>query len=139
MVKLPKTAAGMVEDTVQHHADAAFVGFIQQEAQGFIAAQQWVYIIVIVGMVAVIGRRGKDRVEVNGSDPQVFQVIQFFGYAIQVAAFKAILGWGRVPGFEAQAWHPFAPPNYGGVAAGEAVGKDLVENGVLYPVRCGHL
>jgi len=76
---------------------------------------------------------GKDRVQVDGRDAEVAQVIQFLGHAVQVAAFETVDGGRRIPAFKRQVGRWIA------LALGETVGEDLVEDGVLYPVGGGHM
>ncbi len=84
--------------------------------------------VVIKGMIAVIGGGHEDWVEVDGGDAQVLQVVELFDHTLQVTALEAEAGGGRFP------WL-----NVGGLfnrlRFGKAVGKDLVKNGVLDPVR----
>ena len=129
MVKLEKTAAGVVKDPVQHHAQPALVGFFQQALKGGRAAQQRIHLKVIVGVVAVIGRGLKHRGKVKRVDAQVLQVIQVFTHPQQVAAFEPPGGGRRVPGFQVVGFGQ-------GRAVSEAVRKDLVKNGVMHPGGC---
>jgi cysteine synthase A len=55
---------------------------VEQVTQRLVPAEERVYIIVIVGMVAVIGRRGKNGIQIQRIDAEVFQIIQFFGNAV---------------------------------------------------------
>ncbi len=55
VVELEEAAAGVVEDAIQHHTDAAGVRSVEQPPQGGIAAQHRVHLEVIVRVVAMIG------------------------------------------------------------------------------------
>jgi hypothetical protein len=78
MVKLVQTPAGVVEDAIEHHADPAGVSRVQQFAKRAISPQDRIHPVVVVGVIAVVGRRLEDGVEVDGRDPQCLQVIQPF-------------------------------------------------------------
>src|SRR5207302_5899681 len=63
VVELEEAAACVVEDAVEYNPYTPRVGSIEQRAQGSVAAEQRVDVVVVVGVVAVVGRRLKDRVE----------------------------------------------------------------------------
>jgi hypothetical protein len=130
VMELPEPARGVVEYAIENHAHVLFMGFIEQRPQGAVAAQHWVHVVVVEGVVAVIRSGGKDRVEIERRDPEILDVVEPFSDPIQVASLIPVGGGGRVPGFEADIGH--AP------AACKAIGKNLVENCVLYPFWCGH-
>jgi hypothetical protein len=75
--------------------------------------------------------RLEDGIQVNGGDAQVEQVIEFLDDAAQIAALEVVNGGRRAPGLDVDRV-------VGWVAVGEAVGENLVEDGVLYPVRDSH-
>src|SRR3990172_2750094 len=81
-------------------------------------------------MVTVIGSGGKNRIQVKRCDAQIAQIIHSLRNSIQIAAFETMECGRRIPGFKFQVWHPSA--------AREAVGKDLVEDCVLYPIWGSH-
>jgi len=54
-VELEEAATGVVEHAVNHDADAARVGGVQQGAERLIPAQQRIDMTVIMGVVAVVG------------------------------------------------------------------------------------
>jgi len=83
-------------------------------------------------MVAVIGSRGEDRVEVDGRDAQLLQVVEMFCDAQKVAALEAMDSGCRVAWLQVQSCLGNA------VALGKAIGEDLVKDGVLYPVGSVH-
>ena len=70
-MKGPKATAGMIEDAVEDDPHAPVVGRIQQLAQGGVAPEQGVNLIVIIGVVAVVGGRGEDRGQVQRGDAEV--------------------------------------------------------------------
>jgi hypothetical protein len=123
----------VVEHAVEHHADVAGVGVVEQFAEGVGAAKQGVHLVVVVRVVAVVGRRRKDGVQVEGRHPQVVEVIEGVNDAVEVSALEALLLGRTSPGLEGHVLLVLDLP-----AAGEAVGKDLVEDGVLDPVGSQH-
>ncbi len=126
VVELEETAAGVVEDTIQHDAHPPPVGLIQQGVERPVSAQDGIDPVIVVGVIAVVGGGLEDGVKVDGGEPEVLEIVEALGYAEQVAAFEAIDRRLAIPGFKVGGFfHPFAP--------GEAVGKDLVENGVFDP------
>ena len=56
-----------------------------------LTAEQRVDALVIAGIVAVIGIRLKDRIEINGGNVQALQIIQLGVYAAQRAAEKVVV------------------------------------------------
>ena len=59
--------------------------------QVLLTAEQRVDALVIAGIVAVIGIRLKDRIEINGGNVQALQIIQLGVYAAQRAAEKVVV------------------------------------------------
>jgi hypothetical protein len=128
MVEGPEPTRRVVEDAVQHDAHAAGVRPVQQLAQGGVTAQERVDRQVVVRVVAVVGRRGEDRVEVDRRDAQSLEVVQVVDHAVQVTALEPVVGRRGVPGLE-------GPGRMDTAAAGEPVREDLVEDGILHPRR----
>ena len=87
----PESPAGMVEDTVKHHFDVAGMGLVKQDPQRCVAAKQGIDLHIVKGVIAVIGRRRKDGIQIQRCDAQPFEIIETIGYAIEVAALKALL------------------------------------------------
>src|SRR5690606_36388954 len=81
-----------------------------------------------VRVVPMVRRRGEDRVEVDGGGAEVDQVVEPLGDPVQVTALEAVHRRWRVPVLE-------RPGRRHPAAAGEAVGEDLVEDGVGDPRR----
>ena len=69
MVKLPQSSTGVVKHAVEHDADIARVCLVKQLPEGWRAAQQRIDREIVIGMVAVVCRRGKNRVEIQRADP----------------------------------------------------------------------
>ena len=53
-MKGPEAAAGVIEHPIQDDADAAGVSRIQQRPQRLIASQQWIHLVIIVGVITMI-------------------------------------------------------------------------------------
>ena len=103
------------------------MGFIQKGAEGSVATQKRVYLIVVMGVVAVIGSGLKNRIKVDGVNSEVFQIVELFIDTQQIAAFKAFWRWGRIPGFKITRLGDVRAP-------GKTVRKNLVENSFFYPI-----
>src|SRR4029079_17335227 len=74
----------------------------------------------------VVGRGLEDRRQVDGGDPQVFEIVEMLDDAAQVAALETEVRRRRVPRFEDTRL-------VDAVAGGEPVGEDLVEDRVPDP------
>ena len=61
VIELAEAAAGVIEHAVEHDADAARVRLVEQSAQRGVAAQDRIDGEIVVRVIAMIGRRGKDR------------------------------------------------------------------------------
>ena len=85
----------MVEDTVENDAHILFMRLLEQFVECRLPAQQGVDAEKIKGMVTVVGSGGKNRIQIEGGDAQIFEIIQLFCDAVQVAALEAVHG-GRV-------------------------------------------
>ena len=70
VVEGPEAAPAVVEDAVEDDPHPSGMGLIQQLAQGGIAAQEGVHVEVVVGVIAMVGGGGEDRVQVQGRDAQ---------------------------------------------------------------------
>ena len=120
----------MVKHAVEHDADIARVRLVEQLPEGWRAAQQRVDREIVVGMVAVVCRRGKNRVEIQRADPQVGQIVEVFGHPEQVSALKTEHARRTAPGFQR-----VRLGQTGG--AGKTVRKNLVEDRVCDPAGYG--
>ena len=68
-MKLEEAAAGVVEDAVEHDANAAVVGFVDQPSESGRSPQHGVDLLVVVGVIPVVGRRLEDGREVDRVTP----------------------------------------------------------------------
>ena len=128
MIELEKTAAGMVEDAIQDNANIPAMGFLDEDIKCFPATQQRINQVIVMRVVAMVGSRLKDRVEVDGIDPQVLQVVQFFIDTQKVSTFETLYCWGRVPWF-----HVIRLDNF--LTMRKAVRENLVKNCIFNPLR----
>jgi hypothetical protein len=132
VVKLKKAATGVVKDAIEDDFDLAIVSGVDEFAKGDVSAQQWIDLVVIVGVIAVITRRLENGREVNRSDAQVLQVGKFVDYAPEVAAFVAFVGGRRIPGFQGDRGLGERITRIG--STGKAIGKNLIKDRVFDPV-----
>ena len=70
---------------------------VEQPAEGGVAAEHRVDLLVVVGVVAVVRGRLEDRREVDGVDAEVDQVVELLDDADQVAPLIAVVGRGGAP------------------------------------------
>ena len=103
------------------------VGFVDQPAQGGRPPQHRVDLFVIVRVITVVGRRLKDRREVDGVHTQVDEIIEVLDDADQVTPLIAVIGRRCAPLVQVPRLRHRQRPR-------KAVGKDLVENRVANPV-----
>ncbi len=83
---------------------------------------------VVEGVVLVVRGRLEDRVQVERSDAQAGQVVEAIDDALQVAAHEVVKVRGCAPGL-----HILRVVRR--VAVGEAIRKNLIEDGVPNPLR----
>ena len=146
-VEIDAVRAGMAEDAVEDDADARFVSGFAERGEFFIRPQHGIDAEIVRRAVAVVARAFKDRVEVNGRNPQFFEVRQLFPDAGDVAAEEIVID--DVPFAFALAVIRHVVPvavddgallavkaARRAVAVTEAVRENLVDHGVLEPVRC---
>ena len=145
-VEVAAVVTGVIEHTVQHDAHTASGGFAAQCAEILLAAEQRVDALVIAGVVAVIGIRLKNRVEVNGGNVQALQIIQLGVYAAQRTAEKVVVEYlavliGQVDRnivpvlVQHTRNHAFAFRLLGCLVAAEAVRKNVVGDAFTKPAR----
>jgi hypothetical protein len=99
---------------------------VEELAQSVVAAEQRVDLEVVVGVVAVIGRRGEDRCQVQRRYPEVAEIVEVLDDTEQITALEPKRSRGNVPRLE--------PARLSDARRrGEAVRKDLVEDRVGNP------
>ena len=128
MVKRPEAAPAVVEHTIKDQAHATALQLHHQGIEGGIASEQRVHLQVVVSVVAVIGRRTEDRVEVESGDAELLQMIEPLDHAVEITPLKPHTIRRRAPGLQRQA------PLLGHAAtAAEAIGKDLAHHRIGHP------
>ena len=150
-VEVDRIVARVVEHTVENDGNAQLLGRLAQLSKVLLGAQNWIDLCVIGGVVAVVTRGFKNRVEVDGCKSQLGDARQVFLYALERSAVKvpgldgAVLGalvYGRlVPVLDHAALNAatrlfdlgqraLAPV----LVAGIAIGEDLVDHTALVPL-----
>ena len=119
----------MVEDAVEDDAHPTGVGGVEELAEGGVAAEERVDPVVVPGVVPVVRGGSEDRVEIEGGDAEVLQVVELLGDTEEVASLEAVGGRRGVPRLEVRGPREALAPR-------EAVGEDLVEDGVADPGGC---
>ena len=145
-VEVDAVGTGMAEDAVEDDMDAFFPGSLTEFGELFIRPQHGVDAEVIGRAVTVIAGTFKNRVEVNGRNAQFLEIGQFFPDAGDVAAEKVVIDDVALAFALAVIGHivPVAVDDGALLAVeaarrmgtvAEAVREDLVDDGVLEPVR----
>jgi hypothetical protein len=93
-------------------------------------AKVWVYLKVVVSIVLVVGEGMKNGVEIDSSDAEVLEIVEFGDNSTQVAAHVILWGGGCPPRLDIF-WV------IGWVAITEAFGEYLIKDSVFYPFGCG--
>ena len=104
MAKLKETPASMVENAVQDDPDVMIMGHLQELLKGLIPAQDRIDGEIIMGVITMIGCRGKNGVQVKCIDAKINQVSHFIGqYPIghrpgsrETSARRPMAGGGQV-------------------------------------------
>lgn len=89
-VEVAAVVAGVVENAVQNHAHSALFRLLTQRFEVLLASEQRVDALVVAGVVAVVGVRLKNRVEVDGLHVQAFEVVELFHDAAQLPPKKSL-------------------------------------------------
>ncbi len=143
----------MVKDAVENNGDPALLGRGAQVDKVLLGAQHGIDAQVVGRVVAVVAVGLEDGVKVDDRDAQARQVVELLGDALQGAAVEVPLGDAQVLGRDAlvrgrgvpvldqRAGHASKLAVQRGrhvllpiLAAGKAVGEDLVDHGVAEPV-----
>ncbi len=102
------------------------MGFVDEPAEGRVAAEHRVDFLVIVRVIAMIGGRLEHRGEVDGVDSQILEIVEVLDHADQVAPLVAVIRRRRAPLVQV--------PRFGNRhAPREPIGKDLVKDGITNP------
>lgn len=145
-VEVAAVVAGVVENAVQNHAHSALFRLLTQRFEVLLASEQRVDALVVAGVVAVVGVRLKNRVEVDGLHVQAFEVVELFHDAAQRAAEKVVIqdlsvlvrtvNRQVVPVFVQHARRDaLALRLHGFAVAAEAVGENIIGDALAEPAR----
>jgi hypothetical protein len=101
---------------------------VDERPERVVPAEERVDGVVVVRVVAMVRRRGEHRVEVERGGAESLDVVEPVDDPVEVATLEPVGRRRLVPRLERpRGFHPAAP--------GEAVGEDLVEDGVPDPLR----
>jgi hypothetical protein len=85
---------------------------------------------IIIGVIAVIGSGGKNRVEIEGIDAQLLEIIQLIHDPMEVSPLKALLLRRAAPGLK-----PNSSRMPGPGTPGKTIRKNLIKDGIFCPGR----
>ena len=88
----------MIEHAIQNDVDLFFAGVFHQILPILLRAKVGIDLIVILGVVAVVGTRIEDRVEINGGNAEGLEIVERLIHTLEVAAeiitaARLFLGW----------------------------------------------
>ncbi len=98
-----KPPSRVVEDPVQDDPYPVGVGHLQEVAKRGVPPQEGIYLEVVHGVVAVVGRGGEDGVEVDGLHPEVQEVGELLRHPPKRPPLEAPEARGGLPGLEGAA------------------------------------
>ena len=144
LVKIKAVGAGVGVHPVQHHPDAVGMGLGAQFCEVRFRAQHGVRGLVVAGIVAVAGKALGNGVQIENSHPKRGQIVHFRRNSLEISAVKVVV--------QHQALRRRLPADLLGPVGmdrvrlqfsrqvtrshfAEPVGKRLIENGPLGPVR----
>ena len=84
--------------------------------------------MIVVRMIAMIRGRLKDGAEIQRVHPEIREIIEVVDHAQQIAALEAVRGRWGLPRLQVGWLLDTA-------AGGKTIGKDVIEHGLLDPVR----
>ena len=153
-VEVDGVAAAVVPHAVENNGDAHLGGLVAQAAERRLVAQHRIDAQVVGRVVAVVARRLEDRVEVDHRDAQALEVAELLADAVERAAVEipardalvglgdALVRDGGVPILDERALDAVlvllkrrVSELVPALAAGKAIGEDLVDDAVLVPIR----
>ena len=100
--------------------------------------------IIVLNVIFMARRRNKDRIEIDGVNPQVLQVVQLIDHPLQVPSIEFSKIRKRVrhavpvvhPSHMSPAIGVFITQYVtGGISVAETVHQDLIHHGALRPIR----
>ncbi len=141
-VEIDALSPRVVEDTVEHHVDAALFRLRAERAEVRFIAEQRVNALIAGGVVAVVGRGLEDRAEVECRHTERGEVVELFRDPLQVTAEKVAardlaLGvravFGKLVPIFVQRARADKACNITRFSAAEAVGEDLIRHAAAEP------
>ena len=144
-VEIDALSPRMVEDTVEHHVDAALFRLRAEHAEVRFIAEQRVNALITGRVVAVVGRGLEDRAEVECRHTERGEVVELFRDPLQVTAEKVAardlaLGvravFGKLVPIFVQRARADKACNITRFSAAEAVGEDLIHHAAFEELRC---
>ena len=90
-VEVAAVVAGVVEHAVQHDAHAALCRLAAQRFEVLLVSEQRVDALIVARIIAVVGVRLKDRVEVQRAHMQALKIVELGQHAAQRAAEKVVV------------------------------------------------
>ena len=90
-VEVAAVVAGVVEHAVQHDAHAALCRLAAQRFEVLLVSEQRVDALIVARIIAMVGVRLKDRVEVQRAHMQALKIVELGQHAAQRAAEKVVV------------------------------------------------
>ena len=145
-IKVLAVVAGMIENAVQHDANAQVLCLLTESPEIPLAAQHGINLFVISGVISMVAVRLEYGAEIDGGNAQRFQIWEFLLYAGQIPAKVVMVLRFSVPvGKEGQTFIPVRMKSSfsqqtgqaGRACPPEAVWKDLIGHTPSEPVGGG--
>ena len=121
----------MIEDTINDNTDPFFMAVLHQFPELFICTKAGIDMIVIHQVIFMIFPCCKDRIDINGIDTKLRQIIYVFCdplYSSSKLSMNLFLSIVLLRFHSADKTVP----------GGEAVRKNIIDHGILYPLRRRH-
>ena len=128
ILKCREMPAAMIKYTINNHPDSVGMEGVHQLFKIIICSKAWVNVKIIQQIIFMIFACCKYRINVDGIDAKVFQVIHIFGNALKTASQLSPYHISFKGGF---CW-PAADIHF---SCSKAVRKNVVNNGILRPLR----
>ena len=138
--------AGVVDGDIEDYFHSVFVEGGAEFFKRFVAAEMGIDVEIIEAVVFMDGRRGENRIEIEGVYTEFFEIGDFFGYALEVAAIEIeAMGVGIIFRNAVPVGNFYRREAVLGIFAGfnvvfrvsvtEALRENLIKNGIPDPFR----
>lgn len=97
ILPLSRSAADVIKNSVKHDLHSPLVKPADQRAKEFLIAKMRIDRAIVQCIVFMVGRRGKDRRQINAAYPQVFQIVQFVYDPLQIPSEKSSTSGSLLP------------------------------------------